>query len=190
MPDNQTSVPAVTANQELRLSLTYGERLSLLLQANWATYPEGDFRRIPSELMFEIIRNNNEDILPLLLENYDQAIFHRLSPDAASFSEKEKRMTAVLQVISRLRYCQYYRESPAFSGISDDKEGQKFARYFWILYRVYDRLEENGDEVFPGLKVDFTKSPRPFRYWEKMAVELPIDDMIFKSFGWKRRKNA
>jgi hypothetical protein len=183
-PSNQTSE---TAHPH---QLSYGERLSLFLQANWAAFPEGDWRRIPPLLVFEMMRDGNHDILPALLEEYHPSLYDGLVPAGTPYTEKELKFRAVCEVMQNLRYLQFYGEAPVFTGISDDAEKQKYARYFWMIYRVYDKLTEEGDEFFPGLKADFSSPSMPYSYWAENAPKLPFEDRISKSAGRERRHHV
>ena len=171
---------------------SYHERLSVMLQTNWLAYPEGHHERVPPQLILEMTSNGDEALIPTILEHSGPPSMGGLVLFLGDekYSEQDLRLKEIIALLGKLRYHQYYGEAPAFTGIYGDREANRFARYFWHLHRCFDDDHEEYDDIFPGLRWDFTKPQEPFDYWRGFAKDLPITDMTSKDAGWDRRRRA
>lgn len=171
-------------------SLSYHERLSLMLHSNWLVYPKGHHERVPPQLILEMANNGDEALIPTLIEDCGPFSMNGLVMfvSNSSLSEQDLRLKEITALLNRLRYRQYYDEAPVFTGIRDDKEANRFARYFWLMHQRFDEAHEEYDDIFPGLRCDFSAPQEPIDHWRGLAQELPISDRISKEDGWQRRR--
>jgi hypothetical protein len=181
------AIEAAESGGPLRLS--WHERLSMMLQANWHAYPEGHLQRVSPLLILQMTARGDEDLIPTLLEECGWYPVSNLSSFLGdrTRSDREKRFVEVIEMMRRLRLVQYYKEAPVFSGISDDREADAFARYYWYLNPINEKDYDDYDDVFPVLVVDFSQASERLEYWRSLAKELPLDDAISKEAGWARR---
>lgn len=172
-------------------SLSYHERLSLMLHSNWLAFPEGHHQRVPPQLILEMANNGDDALIPTLLDDCGPFSMNGLVMFISNtrYSEQDLRLKEITALLNRLRYRQYYGEAPAFTGICDDKEANRFARYFWLVHRCFDEDHEEYDDIFPGLQWEFRQPQEPIEHWRGFAKELPLSDMTSKEEGWDRRRD-
>ncbi|GAN80411.1 hypothetical protein Aam_046_052 [Acidocella aminolytica 101 = DSM 11237] len=154
--------------------MTYGEKLSIVLQANWAEFAVGNPRWIPPALIRRMIGEGDEYLIPAVLVRVGPA--YKLGLDAYVDNNDPcvKTFDGLSDVLYRLRLGQAQEDCPPFSGISDNRQLDLYSIYY-VLATEHQSSDDEADEDWalnPRFVVDFDGEAKPWQYWVDLAYRF------------------